>query len=84
MDWIFNIGIGAAICTTASFLPQAIQTIRTRNTSAISVEMYTLFTFGTLFWLIYGLASSNIPIIIANAITLVLASVILYYKLRYK
>ena len=45
--------------------------------------MYVLFTFGTLMWLVYGLASSNLPVTIANGITLVLASIILYYKLRH-
>ena len=74
----------AAICTTVSFIPQAIKTIRTKNTASISATMYSLFTFGTLMWLVYGVASDNIPIIIANAITLLLAAIILYYRLRYK
>ena len=74
----------AAICTTVSFIPQAVKTIRTKNTTSISSVMYSLFAFGTLMWLIYGFLSDNIPIIIANAITLILAAIILYYKLRYK
>jgi len=74
----------AAICTTVSFIPQAVKTIRTKNTTSISSVMYSLFTFGTLMWLVYGFLSDNIPIIIANAITLILAAIILYYKLRYK
>jgi len=84
MNWIINIGVVAAFCTTLSFLPQAIKTIRTKNTSSISSGMYTLFTFGTLMWLIYGCVSNDRPIIVANAVTLVLATIILYYKLRFK
>ena len=84
MSWIINIGMIAAICTTVSFIPQAVKTIRTKNTTSISSVMYSLFTFGTLMWLVYGCVSGNIPIIIANAITLILAAIILYYKRRYK
>jgi len=74
----------AAFGTTVSFLPQALKTIRTKNTSGISLSMYALFTAGTLFWLIYGLMSGSLPVTIANAITLVFASIILVYKIRYK
>jgi len=78
------IGLMAAFGTTVSFLPQALKTIRTKNTSGISLSMYALFTAGTLFWLIYGLMSGSLPVTIANAITLVFASIILVYKIRYK
>ena len=82
--FITVVGLVAAFCTTISFLPQAVKTIQTKDTSGISLSMYFLFTFGTLFWLIYGLLSMNIPIIIANAITLFFAFIILVYKVRYK
>jgi MtN3 and saliva related transmembrane protein len=78
------IGLLAAFGTTVSFLPQAVKTIQTKDTSGISLSMYTLFTAGTLLWLIYGLMSGSLPVTIANAITLVFASVILVYKIRYK
>ena len=53
-DTVSTIGYVAAFCTTVSFLPQAIKTIQTKDTSGISLYMYALFTVGTLFWLIYG------------------------------
>lgn len=46
--------------------------------------MYALFTLGTLFWLIYGVFTSNMPVYLANGITLVFALIILGYKMRYK
>jgi MtN3 and saliva related transmembrane protein len=84
MDIVNIIGLSAAFGTTVSFLPQAIKTIQTKDTSGISLYMYTLFTTGTLLWLIYGLLSHSLPVTIANAITFVFASIILVYKLRYK
>lgn len=75
------IGYMAATLTTASFLPQAIMTIKTRDTDSLSLGMYSMFALGVLLWLIYGLYLSNQAIIIANAVTFVLAAVILGFKL---
>ena len=84
MNLSILIGLAAAVGTTISFLPQAIKTIRTKDTSGISLSMYSLFAFGTLLWLLYGLMTNNVPVYIANGITLVFATIILIYKLRYK
>jgi MtN3 and saliva related transmembrane protein len=75
------IGYLAATLTTASFLPQAILTIRTKDTESLSLSMYSLFTLGVFCWLIYGLYIWNKAIIFANAITLVLAASILFFKI---
>ncbi len=75
------IGYLAAFLTTASFLPQAIMTIKTRNTESLSLGMYSAFTTGVLLWLIYGLSIGDNAIIFANAITLLLAGIILGFKL---
>lgn len=84
MQIVTIIGLAAAFCTTFSFLPQAIKTIKTKDTSSISLSMYTLFTLGTLLWFIYGLWSANIPVYLANGVTLVFACIILGYKIKYK
>ena len=75
------IGYVAASLTTGSFLPQAILTLKTRNTDALSLGMYSLFTTGVLLWLIYGIYLSNPAIIAANAVTLLLATLILSFKI---
>ena len=75
------IGYVAAFLTTASFLPQAILTIKTRDTESLSLSMYAMFTAGVFCWLIYGLYLSNKAIIFANAITLILAASILFVKI---
>ena len=83
MNWITLIGFAAAICTTSSFLPQAIKTIRTKDTSGISLSMYLLFAVGTLLWLLFGIFTQNTPVLVANAITLAFATVILFFKIKY-
>ena len=77
------IGTLAAILTTISFLPQALHTFRTKDVRGISLGMYSAFTLGVALWLVYGLLLGAWPVVIANCITLVLASSILVMKLRY-
>lgn len=84
MDVITILGFAAAALTTASFLPQAIKTIRTKDTTGISLFMYSLFATGTLLWFLFGLFSNNMPIVVANAVTLLFAIIILIYKIKYK
>lgn len=84
MASITILGFAAAVLTTASFLPQAIKTIQTKNTSGISLFMYSLFATGTLLWFLFGLFSNNMPVMVANAVTLVFAIIILFYKIKYK
>ena len=77
------VGYLAATLTTASFLPQAWHTFRTKDVSGISLGMYSAFTVGVALWLAYGLMLEAWPIVVANAVTLSLAGLILTMKLRY-
>lgn len=76
------IGSIAAMCTTLAFVPQVVQSWRTRDLSGVSLPMYIIFTTGVLLWLIYGILNRDWPVIIANAITAVLASAVLLLKLK--
>ncbi len=76
------LGYFAAFSTTCSFIPQVVHTIKTKDTEAISLGMYSFFVFGVLLWLIYGVLVNDFPIIIANTITLALASIILSMKVK--
>jgi len=77
------VGYPAAILTTIAFVPQAWHSWRTRDLSGISLPMYALFTLGVAFWLAYGILLGSVPIILANGITLALASLVLILKIRH-
>lgn len=77
------IGFAAAFCTTFSFVPQALQVIKTRETKAISLPGYIFFWTGIFCWLIYGVLLGDYPLIIANVITLTFVSIILALKIKY-
>lgn len=83
MTPITLIGLAAAFCTTIAYLPQAIQTWRTRSTKDLSLPMLLVLSTGLLLWLIYGSIIGDVPLIAANSVTLVLACTILYFKLRH-
>jgi MtN3 and saliva related transmembrane protein len=74
------LGYLAATLTTASFVPQAVLTLRTRDVRGISLGMYSAFTLGVALWLAYGWRLGEWPIVVANALTLVLAATILVTK----
>jgi len=77
------IGIAAALLTTAAYAPQAIQAWRTRSTKDVSLPMFLMMVSGILLWLIYGLLIGDLPLILANAMTLLLAGAILVAKIRF-
>lgn len=80
LEWL---GVVAATCTTLAFVPQATKTIRTRDTSGISLLMYLVFTVGIGFWFGYGIVLESWPMIVSNAITFVLSATILVLKLKH-
>jgi len=67
--------------TTSSFFPQAVQTLRTRDTSGISLGMYVMFTSGVVIWALFGLVSGDGPVLVSNLITAVPAGLILHRKI---
>jgi MtN3 and saliva related transmembrane protein len=81
MNFTDYIGSFAATCTTIAFIPQAIQSYRTRDLSGISLPMYGIFTTGVALWLVYGLLKQDWPIIVANTITVALSAMILILKI---
>lgn len=78
-EWL---GMAAGACTTLAFVPQVLRVMRTKDTTAISLPMYVIFTTGVALWFGYGLLLHSWPIIINNVITFLLSLVILVYKLR--
>lgn len=81
MTNIETLGFVSAFLTTVSFLPQAIQVIKTRDTASLSLAMYTILTLGVASWLIYGWMIQDSAVIVANMITLILCIVILSIKI---
>ena len=78
----FYLGYLAAFCTTIAFIPQAVKVYKTKQTKDISLGMFSLLIAGFVLWLWYGILLSSYPIILANAVTLIIAIYILITKFR--
>ena len=84
MSMISVIGFMAAILTTAAYIPQALKAIKTKQTKDISLWMYVMMSVGILLWLIYGILNKDLPIILANCVTIILVIPILLIKIIHK
>lgn len=84
MDYVTLLGFVAATLTMTAFLPQVIQTWRTKSTKDISLGMFIIFCIGTLAWLAYGILIKALPVIITNIVLFILGVTILTFKIRYK
>ncbi len=71
----------AAFFTMIGYLPQAIKTIKTKDTKGISFWMYFFSIVGVVFWLIFGIMINNIPIIFKNIAVIILGGAVLFIKL---
>ena len=77
------LGITAGTLTTVAFIPQLAKALKSRSTGDLSWGMVLTFTFGVLLWLIYGIWIDSLPVILANAVTLLFQIGIIFLKIKY-
>jgi MtN3 and saliva related transmembrane protein len=77
LDPVTILGLIAGAFTTVAFVPQVIRTWHSKSARDLSLAMVSLNATGVLLWLIYGIFSKSLPLIIANTITFVLVSTVL-------
>lgn len=80
---VTTIGVGAALCSMASFVPQALKCIRERDASSVSLQMYVVTVIGFALWTAYGFMLQSWPLVVSNLVSLGLSALILGLKLRY-
>lgn len=83
MDTAQWVGLVAGLLTTFAFVPQVLKIWRSKSAKDISLRTYLALTVGVVLWLVYGILKQELPIVLWNAVTLVLASAILAMKLRF-
>ncbi len=83
MDSVSILGFVAGAVTTIAFVPQVVKVWRTRSTADISLWTFLALCIGIVLWLGYGFLIDDLPLLVANGITLVLAGNILVFKFRY-
>ncbi len=71
-----------AVLTIAAFLPQAVKTIKTRQTRDLSLPTYLLLVSGSIVWILYGVEANSLAIIITNSVVALSSAVILILILK--
>ncbi len=84
MNFITVLGLLAGTLTTVSFLPQMLKTWQTKSAKDLSLVMLITFNLGIFLWLVYGIILDALPIILANAFSLVFNLINLWLKIRYR
>jgi MtN3 and saliva related transmembrane protein len=83
MDITKIIGLTAAVLSSLTFLPQVIKTWKSKSAADISLVMFSVATISVILWLTYGILIGDLPIIIANTVTLAFSATMLLLKLRF-
>ena len=83
MDPIKILGLFAGTLTTIAFIPQVVKTYKSRSAKDLSMGMFLIFCLGTICWLCYGFLIHDLPVMAANSVTLVLSSLLLFFKFRF-
>ena len=78
------LGLCAAACTTAAFLPQVFKTWKTKDVNGLSLPMFSIFFIGIVLWFIYGFYIDSISIILANGITMISSLLLIIFILKYR
>ncbi|WP_417460898.1 SemiSWEET family sugar transporter [Kordiimonas sp.] len=83
MTFITLLGLLAGSLTTIAFVPQVVRAWKTKSTKDVSLSMFAILCAGIFMWIVYGIAIGDVPVIIANVVTLCLASSVIVAKLRF-
>jgi MtN3 and saliva related transmembrane protein len=84
INYLTTLGLAAGLLTTIAYLPQVIKTWKSKSAQDLSWSMLIVLCIGIVLWLVYGFSVQDIPVIAANILTLLLVSIILVLKIRYK
>ncbi len=78
------LGYTAAAFSGIVFLPQVIQTVKTKNTSSLSLTSFLLLNITNIMWMTYGLFQGEMAIIASQSLLIPMGIIILLYKIKYK
>ena len=83
MDWIEVIGLFGSLLSSITFIPQVVQTWKTKSVSDLNLTMLLIIVLSTIIWLVYGFGRGALPVIIANAIIFILSIILVYFKFTF-
>ena len=83
MDLPNMLGMAAGALTTASFVPQVLKTYKSKSAKDVSFWMFAVLGTGVFLWIMFGLLTCSMPVILANSCTFVLVLIMVILKIKY-
>lgn len=83
MNGLDILGLVATVFTTSSFVPQVWTTWKSKDVSGISLPTYLIITIGLFLWLVYGILKGDMPLMVANAVMVILTAAITIMKIAF-
>lgn len=77
------VGYTASVVAIGMYVPQVVQSWRTKQMDGISSATFFLISLNSILWLSYGLLIKSIPLVFTNGVILVLTITILALKKKY-
>ncbi len=77
------LGLIAGALTVGASLPQIFKIARSKKTDELSLPAYVVLNIGIFLWILYGLLTNQIAILIPNVIFQVFNLIILFFKIKY-
>jgi len=77
------VGYIAAVVGTSLMLPQVIKSIKTKHVADLSFMMVILYFLNCVLWLVYGVLISAMPVILCNAIAIIISIILMTLKVKY-
>jgi MtN3 and saliva related transmembrane protein len=83
MRLIPYLGYAAGALTVLSLWPQVLRAWRTKQTQDLSLRAFALLITAGILWIIYGILSSDWPVIATNSGLVILNGAILVAKIKF-
>ena len=84
MDYVVLLGYAAGILTTVSYVPELIDTVKTKDVKDLSFSWLGCLCLGMVLWTYYGYMIGSDPLLVLSAISFIFVVALLGLKLRYK
>jgi MtN3 and saliva related transmembrane protein len=84
MEFVETLGLAAGFLTTVAYVPQVVKIWRSKSAKDVSLRTFAALTLGIAAWLAYGILKHDVPLVLWNAVTLVLSGAILAMKVKYR
>lgn len=79
-----DVGYAAGALTVLSLVPQVVRAYRTRQVNDLSWGLVALLVVSGALWIVYGVLSSQLPVVLTNVGVVTLASALVVAKMRFR